>query len=406
MARTSFAIANLRALTILLVVSFHSVLAYLGSQPAAQPPFDLPPYTWRAIPIHDAQKWLGFDLYCAFLYVFLMPLMFCMSGLFVWPSLLRKGAWGFVRGRALRIGVPFVLGAALIMPAAHYPVYRVTGSDPSLSAFWAHWTALPLWPAGPLWFLWHILLLGFIAAALYRFMPGSSACLRRLSQRAAGRPGPYLAGFTAVSVLAYLPLASIFKPWEWSQFGPFSMQSAQVLLFAVYFFAGLVTGANGIEHGLLNPDGMLARRWRLFSVLAFGAFVVWLAVTALTVESKTHLVMAERLSSILFAVSSAAACFAFVAAALRFASRSSAAAASLSENAYGIYLVHYFFVIWLQYLLLGAGIFAPAKGAMVFAGALALSWAAAIALCRIPFLGRAIFAEGRAPADALPSSQR
>src|SRR5262249_2797987 len=144
-------------------------------------------------------------------------------------------------------------------------------------------------------------------------------------------------------ILTYLPLASIFKPWEWNQFGPFSMQSAQVLLFVAYFFAGLVTGANGVEQGLLRPDGMLARRWRLLSALAFAAFLAWLAVTALTVESKTPLIMAERLSSILFAVSSATACFAFVAIALRFASRRSAAAGSLSANAYGIYLVHYLF---------------------------------------------------------------
>jgi surface polysaccharide O-acyltransferase-like enzyme len=82
---------------------------------------------------------------------------------------------------------------------------------------------------------------------------------------------------------------------------------------------------------------------------------------------------------------------------LRFASRRSAAASSLSANAYGIYLVHYLFVIWLQYLLLGATIFAAAKGAIVFMGALALSWTAAIALRRIPLAGRAIFAEGRAP---------
>ena len=148
MGRTSLALANLRALTILLVVSFHSVLAYLGSQPAAQPAFDAPPYTWRAFPILDSQRWFGFDLYCALLYVFLMPLFFFMSGLFVWQSLSRRGGKAFAYSRAVRIGVPFVLGTAILMPAAHYPVYRVTAADPGWSAFWAHWTALPYWPDG------------------------------------------------------------------------------------------------------------------------------------------------------------------------------------------------------------------------------------------------------------------
>lgn len=398
MGRTSLAIANLRALTILLVVSFHSVLAYLSSQPAIQPPFDAAPYTWRAFPILDHERWLGFDLYCAFLYVFLMPLMFFISGLFVWPSLSRKGARTFAIGRALRIGVPFVVGAALLMPVAHYPVYRVTATDPGWSAFWAHWTALPFWATGPLWFLWQLLLLDLVAAALFRSVPGLGNRLRELSRKAGEDAPRFLLGFTLVSILAYLPPASIFKPWEWSQFGPFSLQSAQVTLFAVYFFAGVAAGAAGVEKGLLEANGMLARRWRLWVALAFAAFVSWLAVTAVSQESKTPLVIVDLLSSVLYAASSATACFAFIGIFIRFMNRYSPAGDSLSRNAYGIYLVHYLFVVWLQYLLLGLAIFAVAKGAIVFVAALALSWAAAIALRRAPFVGRMVFPERHAPA--------
>jgi len=73
MSKTSLALANLRSFVILLVIGFHSVLAYLGSQPAPSP-FDSPPYDWRAFPILDQERWFGFDLFCAYLYVFLMPL--------------------------------------------------------------------------------------------------------------------------------------------------------------------------------------------------------------------------------------------------------------------------------------------------------------------------------------------
>ena len=54
MPKSILALSNLRAFVILLVVAFHSVLAYLGSQPALPPPFDSPPYWWRAIPIIDS----------------------------------------------------------------------------------------------------------------------------------------------------------------------------------------------------------------------------------------------------------------------------------------------------------------------------------------------------------------
>src|SRR5439155_26676119 len=138
------------------VLAFHSSNAYLNSQPPSALPFDSPPYCWAANPIVDADRWIGFDLFCAFQFLYLMQLMFFLSGLFVWPSLERKGAGAFLYDRFLRLGVPFLLGTYLLMPLAYYPVYRVTAVDPSASAFWWHWNALPFWPSGPLCFLWFL----------------------------------------------------------------------------------------------------------------------------------------------------------------------------------------------------------------------------------------------------------
>ena len=101
-------------------------------------------------------------------------------------------------------------------------------------------------------------------------------------------------------------------------------------------------------------------------------------VTALTIDTAPlgigplpHLDIAANL---LFALSGATACLAFAALFLRFAGKRWSIADKLSANAYGIYLVHYLFVVWLQYLLLGLALFAVAKAAIVFSGALLLSW--------------------------------
>ena len=68
----------------------------------------------------------------------------------------------------------------------------------------------------------------------------------------------------------------------------------------------------------------------------------------------------------------------------RFAARRWPVIDSLSENAYGIYLVHYLFITWLQYLLLRVASFALAKAMIVFTGTLILSWATAMAIRRVP----------------------
>src|SRR5262249_31936059 len=154
MPTPSLALNNLRTFAVMLVLAVHASAAYLGSSPTAPFRFDDPPFRWRALPIIDSDRWFGFDVFCAHLDTYLIALLFFVSGLFVWPGLARKDAWNFVRDRLIRIGIPFALAVGLLMPAAYYPVYRVTAVDPGLSAYWQHWLALPLWPSGPPWFLW------------------------------------------------------------------------------------------------------------------------------------------------------------------------------------------------------------------------------------------------------------
>jgi hypothetical protein len=84
-----------------------------------------------------------------------------------------------------------------------------------------------------------------------------------------------------------------------------------------------------------------------------------------------------------FVLSCAASGFAFLAIFLRFARTRVRLFDSLASNAYGIYLVHYVFVVWLQFSLLSALLSGPAKGSIVFLGALALSWGAIAAMRRI-----------------------
>ncbi len=56
----------------------------------------------------------------------------------------------------------------------------------------------------------------------------------------------------------------------------------------------------------------------------------------------------------------------------------------MKDKAYGIYLIHYVFSIWLQYALLGLAMFAVVKAMIVFTGTLLMSWASVAALRRIP----------------------
>jgi peptidoglycan/LPS O-acetylase OafA/YrhL len=393
MSRVSTALDHLRGLVIVMVVAFHSVMAYMASLPASPPRFDSPPYDWLAHPIVDSDRWIGFDLFGACVFLHLMQLMFFLSGLFAAPALLRKGAAVFLRDRMLRLGVPFLVGVFALMPLAYFPAYRVTAVDPSWSAFWSQWTALPFWPAGPIWFLCVVLALNLAAVGLFRVAPHS---IERLA-RAASRPERFVIGLAIISALAYLPLAAWFEPWQWVALGPFQIQPGLAPQYAIYFVAGLAVGAHGLDRGLLDPDAMLVRRWAAWLIGACAVFVMWLIPAALIAKgyetALPGLRIARELALVLFAAS---ACFAWLAAVLRFARRQRRVLGSISENAYGIYLFHYVFLIWTQYALLQFSIPAVAKATIVLGVTLALSWAVSAGVSRVPFGARLLRGERRA----------
>ncbi len=400
MSRSSVALDNLRAFVILVVLGFHSVLAYLNFLPASSYRFDAPPHKWQSFPIIDDVRFIGFDLFCAYQDVYLMSLMFFLSGVFVWPSLVRKGSVTFLTERFIRLGVPFVLALTLLMPLTLYATYSATATDPSVSEYWRQFMALPFWPSGPQWFLWQLLTLNIIAAALYRFWPAPLRALGAGAFALAEHPVRLFAVVASASALAYVPLALAFNPWDWFQFGPFGVQQSRPLHYAVYFFAGAAIGATALDRGVLSSNGMLVQRWKAWLAAALISFVLWMALTAQTMVEGASVPLALRgAAAVSFVLACACACFCAFSLFLRFATMRSRVAESLSDNAYGMYLVHYVFVVWLQYALLAAPLPAIAKAALVFAGTLLMSWASVAAIRRIPF-GTRLIGERRVVAKA------
>jgi hypothetical protein len=370
---------NLRTCAVMLVLAVHACAAYLGSSPAVPFRFDDPPFRWRALPIIDSDRFFGFDIFCAHQDTYLIALLFFVSGLFVWPSLACKGAFGFLRDRIVRIGIPFALAVGLLMPLAHYPVYRVTAADPGIAAYWHHWLALPLWPSGPPWFLWVLLAFDAAAAALFRFARPAGDALARAASRLGARPWAFVTVLVAASALAYVPLALAFTPWTWFQAGPFAFQACRPLLYLVWFCAGIAVGAHGIGRGLLAPGGWLMKRWRAAGWTALATFALWLAFAGLASSGPPSPAVLV-LEAVTFAPCCAAGCLFMLALFVRFANRHIRIFDVLSDKAYGIYLVHYLFSVWLQFLLLGVSTIAVAKAAAVFSGTAVLSFAVVAAI--------------------------
>lgn len=381
-AARSVAFDYLRSFVVVMVVWHHAILAYAMSA-MVNPVNPVATFT----PVADQVRWLGFDLLAGFNDTFFMALMFFISGLFVWPSLARKGAGAFLRDRLMRLGIPFVVGLFVLVPLAYYPaqltVDLVYGGDTSFIEFWTGLVRGGFGTAGPLWFVWMLLVFDGVVGVIYLVLKPRDDAADERTRSLYEKPMLFFGALLLASMAAYVPMTRVFAPVEWLGIGPFVAQAVRVVFYLVYFLGGVALGGYGLERSLLRQGGPLATRWWLWlpaGVLAF------LPLLALVVGSPSR----PLASALVFTVTCALLVFGFTAVFLRFATRRSGALDSLIANAYGIYIVHYAFVTWLQFGLLGIDLPAVAKGALVFVAALALSWGTIALVRRVPGVARVI----------------
>ncbi len=302
------------------------------------------------------------------------PVMFLLAGVFTWPSLRMKGTGAFLRDRAMRIGVPFVLSVLVLAPLAYIPAWMIT---PRTSSFMQQWLALGEWPAGPAWFLWVLLAFALVTAGVMRIAPRSGRVLESVTTALSKRPIVYFLALTGASALVYLPMAAAVDPTHWTTAGPFYVQTSRIVHYLLYFMAGMGLGVAGADRGLLSAEGPLARRWPVWiaaSMVSFAlAIVTFLTVMSALAKGGPGIALAT-FGNFTFALSCAASSMAAIAVFLRFAKHAGRFAQSLMANALGIYLLHYIFVNWLQLAMRSLELGAGAKFLIVVAGSIAGSW--------------------------------
>jgi Acyltransferase family len=386
------AIGYLRGFLVILVLAHHSAVAYFWGVPTSRAPLLKIPMLWRAFPVVDPRAHSALlTLFVSFNDTFFMALMFFVSGLFVWPSLLRKGNAPFLRDRFKRLGIPFLFAAAIVAPLAYYPCYLLAGGR-GVGGYVHDWLWLGDWPTGPAWFIWLLLAFDLAVGAISVFAPGFGDALSSLAENAREHPVRFFAIVVAASMAVYLPLVAVFGPLAWTSVGPFQFQTGRLIHYAVYFLAGIGVGAYGIDRGLLAPDGNLARHWARWTLAMLVIFVASIAFSLVAVSPRSALspAAANLIGGFFFALTCGAISFAFLALFVRFVTRRNAIFDSLSDNEYGMYLTHYMFVSWLQMALLAMALGAITKTIVVFSGVLLLSWATSAGLRRVPAIGRIV----------------
>ena len=335
----------------------------------------------------DAKSWIGFDVIVLATDSFFMAMFFFLSGLFVWPGLKHKTPRAFFGDRLLRLGLPFVIAAFTVIPLAYYAIALRQTPDMTFSAFWWKTITAGPWQSGPIWFVWVLLTLDLTASLLYRLSPTLVDPITRLSQQCIDQPARFFLFLVAVTVVTYIPALVWFGPNRWFEFGPFDVQASRVLLYASYFFIGAGIGAAHFDRGVLSDDGRLAKSswgWLVATLIPYCLLWVMIYIKrAILGNPSPQPDWYLAIYGFFFVVFSAAILFTILGYFLR-SKRLWIVLDRMQGDAYGMFLVHYPIVLWLQYWLFDYDLPAIVKATIAFVLTVALSWAVTAALRKIP----------------------
>jgi len=332
------------------------------------------------------------------IHLFRMTAFFLIAGLFAHMMLGRRGTWGFIKDRLMRIANPlfglwwvvFPAFIAVIVWKAAMDDGGVIPTDgpppPPLT--------LETFPLLHLWFLWVLLL--FYAAFLLLRAPVAALDRNGVAGRLLDRlTGVLIGPWTPAVMAAPLAIALWFTPNWIAFFGiptpdkGFVPNPAAVVAFGSAFALGALLDR---RRDLL---ARIERLWPVFTVMAIGpgAAALYLSGGTAMVLEPLNDPSVRAAAAAVYAFAVFASTFAAVSLSLRFLSGYSAVRRYLADASYWVYIVHLPLVLVGQVLMLNAPLPWWAKLGGIVIGVMAASLLSYELLVRHTFIGR--FLNGR-----------
>jgi surface polysaccharide O-acyltransferase-like enzyme len=205
-------------------------------------------------------------------------------------------------------------------------------------------------------------------AIAYRLMPN---LMKKLSWTA-GSAGSLVVMVLTLNIMATVPVHMFMTHQEWFRLaGPLQFPASRLLLYFVCFLLGIALGAANPGQSLSRENLRLWPLWLIIGAFGFAAHVIFLSGKY---PADTPIWMMKLILSTAFSFCCSFTCLALLGLARSLFRTNWPAADHFSENAYGIYIFHYGFVIWLQFGLLAQPMPALVKFLITFSGALTASW--------------------------------
>lgn len=393
-----YSIDYLRMTSILLILFNHSLLPY-----ATLAHISSENYVFSTWPVIEAGQQSNLvSILSMFMETFNMPMLLCIAGFFSAITVNKAGWLYFMKGRFIRVGLPFLILITVYTPLGAYASYRLAGNTENYLYFWRNEFFSNHWYAMPNWFFW--VLLAFSAIyALIRIHK-----INRYIEGIHFTPS-WVAKMLLVSFFSYVILLGM-PHYITHLYGPFWVQQNRFLLYLLFYLIGALLGATWYKQPtLISKDSILTRLWWVYvglsAILYSGLFYAlyhWAnfdgevintiqnAQNAKDIMPHLSTVKAFLVYSLLFPILCLFMIIGLLGLYCRHLNYSSRMLIYISQHSYGMILVHFPIVVWLQYALFEVDLSIPAKIGIIFSLTFMFSLMLAIGLKKMPGVRRIV----------------
>lgn len=314
---------NLKAFIVCLMIVFHVALCYMAYAPE----------WWYTVDKADPQ--FSFTLFVMWADIFIMPVMFFISGYFGLMSLAKQTDGRFWKNKLVRIVLPWIVGVVLLAP----PVTFIMFASRGIPMDYVHDYLFKLFWFGPCFShvqYWFLGVLTYLYIAIFVFCKLRPSFRRQLP---ADMPGARLfVGFTALSlactVAGYLYTGGNNDLWTFV-WPILVFQPTRVALYPLYFFLG----AYAWRHQWFTPNGYRAdpAKWLPALIVTSVAYLFYGIMGAQMAASMEQYMIVKSAIHVLFVLAAVFGLLALFQSQLDYTNKF---LGELAANSYNMYYTH------------------------------------------------------------------
>ena len=217
--------------------------------------------------------------------VIMMPFLFFLAGMFVLPSLERRGLKSFITEKFYRLFLPFVIGVPVLVPIQLYlsDLSKEITYDGYFDFVFNHFFWDRLWSSA-LWFLLSLMILTAILVLIQKLMPKVIDLLGVLAKWLVENP---VRGVIAASLFAMISIGYseiVFGRFDFNMatvlgtFGKlFKIRQSRFIMEISFFFlgAGFAKAAITTNQSTLSKIGQSWVKWALFALISGAAYITY-----------------------------------------------------------------------------------------------------------------------------------